>query len=269
MLRKVRRRAFRRIVRLLAHITPRWPDVALRVCDLLAPVVFAPLSRDRVREIFPHIDDATMNELLAQGRRTAMRNFMLAESIRLYDYPALRKVCVPNEAMRTLPTPLILGTFHLGALPAIGAGLEILPANVLVVRSTPKVANVHDNLIIEMTRGDEQHRARLFHRGLQFLREGKYVFLPLDPEESTRVAAPFRGRTMQLARGPFAMSRITNTPILPLVARWNGRRIEFVIGDVIPAGEEDVTAAAAAAWLERYLDEHPLDISPRVLELTS
>jgi lauroyl/myristoyl acyltransferase len=269
MLRTIRRRAFRRIVRMLARIAPRWPDVALRVCDALAPLVFAPLSRKRVHEVFPHLATETLDQLIVHGRRTAMRNFMLAESIRLYDYPALRKVCVPNDALRSLPAPLILGTFHLGALPAIGAGLEILPAKVLVVRSTPKVANVHDNLIVEITRGDEQHRARLFHRGIQFLREGKYVFLPLDPEESTRVAAPFRGRTMQLARGPFAMSRITNTPILPIVARWNGLKIEFVIGDVIPAGEEDVTAAAATAWLERYLDEHPLDISPRVLELTS
>jgi len=120
-----------------------------------------------------------------------------------------------------------------------------------------------------MTRGDDQHRARVFTQAIQFLQTGQYVFLPLDPEESARISVPFRGRTMQLARGPFALSRITGAPIIPMIARWNGMRIEYVIGDVIPSGDETTTAAAAASWLEHHLEQYPDDISSRVLELTS
>ena len=58
-------------------------------------------------------------------------------------------------------------------------------------------------------------------------------------------------------------------PIIPIVARWRGTRIEFVIDDPLGPGDESVVAAAAAAWLGRYLLEHPLEISRRVLDLTT
>lgn len=270
MIRAVRRRLFRAGVRGLARAMRRAPHVVLRIADALAPLVFAPMSRVRLAEVFPELAPAAARGVIAHGRRFAMRNFVLAESVRLdRDFETVRKLVLPNERLATLPHPTILGTFHLGALAAIGIALEQLPGRVLALRATPKLVSVRSNLTIEMTRGDEQHRARVFHRAIQFLNAGDFVFVPLDPEESTRIAVPFRGRTLHLARGPFALSRITGAPIQPIIARWNGTNIEFVIGDAIPSSnDESALAAAAASWLERHLLAHPLDISDRVLALT-
>lgn len=270
MIRAVRRRVFHATVRGLAHAMRLAPRAVLRIADALAPLVFAPMSSARLADLFRELAPDVARNVIARGQRFAMRNLVLAENVRLEkDYQTVRRIALPNERLATLPHPTILGTFHLGALPAIGVALEQLPGRVLVIRATPKLANARPNLVIEVTRGDDQHRARVFHRAIQFLGAGDFVFVPLDPEESTRIAAPFRGRTLQLARGPFALSRITGAPIQPMIARWTGTKIEFVIGDPLPpSSDESALAAAAASWLERYLEQHPLDISDRVLALT-
>jgi hypothetical protein len=152
----------------------------------------------------------------------------------------------------------------------LGAALERVPGRVLVLRRRISGTTGPSRLTIELTDGDEQHRARVFYRALDWLREGGSVFMPLDPEEAVRIGAPFRGRSLLLARGPFAMSRIMQVPIVPIVARWRGSRIEIIAGDPIPpADDESVIAAGAAAWLERYLLESPLEISERILSLTT
>lgn len=249
MIRALRRRAFRVLVRALARNLDRAPRLVFRIADAMAPFVFRGV-----------ID-----------RTVAMRNFIVADHLRAFGYDRLRKsIALPDARITQLPHPLIIGTFHLGALAAVGAMFEELPSNVLVLRATPKFTKPLPHVTIESTRGDEQQRARVFHRAIQFLQNGHFVFVPLDPEESTRLAAPFRGRTLQLARGPFALARITGTPILPMIARWNGSNVEFVFGEIIPASQDEAQLAAAAAkWLEQYLERHPSDVGERVIALTS
>jgi hypothetical protein len=85
-----------------------------------------------------------------------------------------------------------------------------------------------------------------------------------------RTAAPFFGGTLRLAAGVFAVARIAKVPIVPLVARWIGDEIEIVVGDPLPASnDENAMAASAAQWLEQYLRDSPTELSGRILELMS
>jgi lauroyl/myristoyl acyltransferase len=271
MIRRLRRRLFRAVIRTFAHGVHHVPRITLRIADAIAPAVFAPMSLEKLRAIFPRLTPELARSVITRARQQMFRDIIMAEHTRVYDYQkGGDRLYAINKDIVTLPHPMILGTFHLGALAGIGASLHGLPKRVLVVRATPRHSKPHPNVEVEVTRVGEQQRARIFHRAIQFLQEGNYVFLPLDPEESTRIDAPFQGRMLPLARGPFALARITRAPILPMIARWNGARVEVVLGDPIPASDdESATAAAAALWLERYLDEHPLDISERVLALTN
>jgi hypothetical protein len=125
---------------------------------------------------------------------------------------------------------------------------------------------------LERIGDDEWGRARTFHHAVRALRDGRYVYTTLDGfgeggYDGATIDVPVLGRTMSLARGGPALARITGVPIVPMVARWRGTRVEIVYGDPIdPAQGEDAMAAAIAPWLDRYLRAFPGEISPRTLE---
>lgn len=270
MIRTTRRIAFRALTRILAALVARSPRLAWRIADAVAPRIWQRLPAERLSRVFPELSREVAREVRIAEQRVSMRNHLLIACIREQGMDHVRAMVDANERLAALRPPLILGTFHVGALPSLGAALERVQGDVLVLRSSPRVAtDVARKLTVENTSGDEQRRALIFHNALEHLRAGGFVFMPLDPERSVRVPAPFRGLTLQLARGPFAMSRILQVPIVPIVARWRGARIEIIAGDPIAPGEEKVVAMAAAAWLERYLLENPLEISRRVLDLTA
>ncbi|HEX7150496.1 MAG TPA: hypothetical protein VF618_03335 [Thermoanaerobaculia bacterium] len=145
----------------------------------------------------------------------------------------------------------IVAFFHVGPFYGISAYVDRLGRDFLGIRRQP----------------DEQQRALAFARAVQKLREGGLVSAAFDGEFGARMAVPFRGGTLRLARGAFALARITGAPIVPLWARWRGSRIEIIVGEPLSAGSEEALAAAAAAWLERQLDGAPL--SRRLRDLTS
>jgi len=266
----VRRIAFRALTRSLAALASRTPRVAYGIADAIGPLVWQRLSSERLLRVFPELAPDVARKVRAAEQRVGMRNHVLITCIRNAGMDTVRSMVDASERLASLRPPLILGTFHIGALPALGAALERVKGDVLVLRSSPPVAtDFGPTLTVEDTTGDEQRRAQVFHNVLDHLRAGGFVFMPLDPERSVRVPAPFRGLTLQLARGPFAMSRIMQVPIVPIVARWRGARVEIIVGDPLGPGDESVVAAAAAAWLESYLLENPLEISRRVLDLTT
>ena len=81
------------------------------------------------------------------------------------------------------------------------------------------------------------------------------------------IEVPMLGRSLPLARGAFALARISRTPIVPVVTRWRGTAMEVVVGDPIaPDLGEAGMAAAAGDWIERYLRRMPGEISVFVLE---
>ena len=170
---------------------------------------------------------------------------------------------VRNVRVPELPRPpLIVVTFHVGPLLALGAALESSLGSVFAP--------------VEQRRdGDtEAHRERLrlqtFYDAAQVLRGGGCVVMALDPQDAVWIRVPFFGRTASLARGAFALSRMTGAPIVPVVTRWRGSRVELVSGDPLDAPDgpdgEHAHAAAVARWLEDYLRTNPEEISLRILE---
>jgi hypothetical protein len=106
------------------------------------------------------------------------------------------------------------------------------------------------------------------------LRGGGFVFTTLDGGyreggyDAATVEAPMLGGTISLARGGFALARMSGTPIMPMAARGSGRKVTITCGNPIPpALGEDAMAAAAARWLGGYLREYPGEVSLRTLEV--
>jgi hypothetical protein len=149
----------------------------------------------------------------------------------------MRHLVRPNDTV--VDGAAILGLFHGGPLFGIAAYLDRLPR---------KTFGIH-------RQRDDQQRALVFTQAVQQVRGGGLVVMAVDPElSSSRIGVPFRGGTLHLARGAFALARITGAPIVPLVARWRGLWIEIVVGEPLAGATEEELAVSAARWLERYLD---------------
>ena len=79
---------------------------------------------------------------------------------------------------------------------------------------------------------------------------------------------PCLGRSVPLARGPFALARLTRARLVPAVARWNDAgRIDIVVGQALgmdsagpPAIVEASAAASAGRWFDGYAREHPQEL---------
>lgn len=246
MIARVRARLSRTVAGTLGALAVRSPRLAFLAADLLAKfwTIFG-RRFSRARLLLPNADLASM-------WRTHVRTQLLDGWMRHDRATALRLVQA-NDAITALRPPMIIGTFHVGPTYALGAVSERLSGETFALRGPQGTT--------------DQERAAKFYRAVEQLRSG-FVIVALDPREAQRIATPFLGGTLQLARGPFAMARIARVPIVPVVARWEGDGIVLVVGDAIEfASEEQTMADAAAGWLEGYLREYPGELSYRVLEL--
>lgn len=261
-------------IRALRLFASHWPRPSFGVAHLLA-FLSRPLGRGipeaRLATLFPELDPRALRD----ARRRTWSTFLKVEALgAALEGPGARPVhprLVATPALTDLRGPLILTSFHIGAYPAIGAAFEQLPGNVLVLHRGGFAPRPGVTLVPPGQ--DEWERARAFKRALETLRSGRFVFVAVDGGyredgyESSTVGAPFFGGTITLARGAFALARITGTPIVPLVARWEGSRVAISSAAAIaPRPDDREMAAAAARWLESYLREFPGEVSPRTLE---
>jgi hypothetical protein len=248
------------LLRIVGRIVTRAPMATFAVSDRVAPLHF---PRLRSAEVTRETD--------LWSRRQLLRNRLLTEAIKIYGYDKrIAALALPHPSLAALQPPAIITTFHVGVLPMLGFALEQLPAPVLIVRRHPG-GTPHSSFERGATRGTEQERALLFHRCVNFLRSGRFVMIAADPFPTERgaLATPFRGGIIRLTRGPYALARITGAPLIPLVARWRGARVEFVVGDAVPAAKEEAAMAREmASWLDRYLTEAPEEMSEQVLNVT-
>jgi hypothetical protein len=254
----------------------RWPSWlarkdlrrALRVAGALGQVRNR-LSRrwpapDQVRSLFPHCDRSTAAEVAWNIGGLEARNRFLVATIQRSGLEPVRPLVRLPASWAALRSPVLLGTFHVGAMHALGPALEQLPGPVLALRHGPLFVP-RPPLEVATTEGDEQSRAALFHRALEHLSRGGFVALALDVVQGSALRVPCLGRPLVLARGPFALARITGVPLVPLVARWQPGGIEILLGEALatPGQEagteawEGALAASAARWLEGYLLASP------------
>lgn len=214
------------------RVTRRWP------------------ARDEVRALFPHLDSRAAAKTAARISALEERNQTLVRMIARAGIEPVRAFTEAADSLAALEGPAILGTFHVGAVHAIGAVLGRLRSPVLAFRAgllfTPQ-----DSLRIESVEGDEQTRAAALHRALLHLRRGGLVVVALDVVPDRGIATGCLGRSLSLAPGAFALAQWTQAPIVPLVARWTARGVRVETGDPL-AGPQD-----AATWLERYLLASP------------
>jgi len=221
----------------------------------------------RIAELFPHLSAAEVQATARRSWTNRLRDGTLTATRRRYGLEALRALVVDNPEVRALRAPLILASFHVGALRAMGAVLEQLPGETALMAG----GIGHDiprNITPLMTGEGQPDCIRMFLRARQALAAGAFVFVPLDGPFGTRVHAPLLGAKVGLGRGGLALARHAQVPIVPLVARWEGLRIVSIVSDAIaPEESDDATAASVARWLERYLLEHPGELSKHLLDL--
>jgi lauroyl/myristoyl acyltransferase len=109
-------------------------------------------------------------------------------------------------------------------------------------------------------------RAAAFARAVQRVRNGGLVVMAADVDEAELTApVPCLARAVRMARGPFALARITGAPLIPIVACWNDERITVVAGDALRGDGcnrelEASYAAAAVGWLADVLRGSPEQI---------
>ncbi|HEV2844084.1 MAG TPA: hypothetical protein VG477_04490 [Thermoanaerobaculia bacterium] len=243
----------------LAAGNPRW---ALNVAGALGRLRNR-LSRrwpspEQIQSLFPHLErDAAARVAWSIGGLEARNRLLVSCMLREGLEPVRPLVRLP--AFGALRPPLILGTFHVGAMHALGPALEQLPGPVLALRHGPMYAP-RPPVELATTEGDSQRRAAVFQKMLARLEGGGFVAAALDVAPGASLRVPCLGRTLTLARGPFALARITGTPVVPLVARWRGDEVEVETGPPLGPGDSEIQMAeAAGSWLERYLLASPAE----------
>lgn len=233
------------------------PSVAIRAADILAPagrlVRTMPDGRD-IREVLPQLSEREAKHIASRLLRMEARNHVLVRRLRDGGRARINGLLL-NDTAPALPAqpPLILGTFHMGPVHALGAALEGTP--LLALRNE---GDGHNN---------QQRRAAAFYHATARLRDGEIVLMALDPQRATRITVPFLGGALNLARGAFTLAHSLGVPIVPIVARWRGMKIDVICGEKLDGSDERELAQSAARWLERYLRQNPAELSLRILDL--
>jgi lauroyl/myristoyl acyltransferase len=257
------------LIKGLRWFASRRPHAAYAVTRRLARLsepIGSGVSEEQIAALFPDLDPAGVRS----ARKRAWSNFLLGEALNAaLTGPGRRPVypeIVSDPVLAELQPPMVLVFAHAGPFHALGAALnrlrgEVLAFNRGAVGPTPGITVIAAG-------DDEWGRARVFQRALTTLRSGGFVVLAIDGYEASTLEVPLLGGVISLARGPFALARMTGAPIVPVAARWRGSCAEVECGDPItPDESEQVMAAATGAWLEGYLRRFPGEISSTTLEL--
>jgi hypothetical protein len=254
----------------MAPLAARHPRLALSGASVLGSLRNR-LSRrwpspDQVRSLFPQLEIRAASRVAWSIGALEARNRLLVDGIRRAGLGPVRPLVRTPAAFAALRPPLVLGSFHVGAVQALGAAIERLPGPVLVLRMG-SLYTPSPPVEVVSTEGDDQPRAAAFQRALVHLDGGGFVVLAFDLAPGPGLRAPCLGRTLELARGPFALARLTGAPLRPLVARWRRSTVVVTVGEALagdpssgPEARESELAAAAARWLERHLLESPAEL---------
>ena len=258
------------VVGLLRRMGARSPALGIRAAHAIANLT-RPLGRGidhgRLAAAFPELGPPAQHT----ARQRTWENFLKEQAVEAAVMHGRYPQLVPDPRLVELRPPLVLASFHVGPLPALAPLLAQLPGEVVALDRGQFGAL--PNLPVLPGGEDTAARAAAFNRALAALRSGGFAFITIDafhPQEFevAAIEVPLLGRTLPLARGAFALSRIAGVPLVPLVARWRGTAVEVELGDPISPGPggERALAEKAAAWVENYLRARPGEMSVFMLE---
>jgi lauroyl/myristoyl acyltransferase len=249
----------------------RWPAASLAAASAVGWATQAfgrGVDADSIRYVLPELEPAEVEAARRATWSASLQSNVLDAALAVpgapRPYPRLRSGPDP----RAIRPPAVLATFHVGPVHALGLLFEQLPAEVLALEAGNQVkAPPRPERTVLHVGAEEWQRAAAFRRALETLRSGGFVFLAVDGHGSNLVEVPLFGRKVGLARGAFALSRMSGAPILPVMARWRGAAVEIVAGDAIYPADEHTTATALARWMESRVRETPGEILPSLVEL--
>jgi hypothetical protein len=165
--------------------------------------------------------------------------------------------------------PAIFACWHVGPPFGLAGAFEAVGLRLLLLRHTLAYGST-PTLEVAPIQGGVGVRRAAFRQAIARLRAGGSVLLPLDVRDAGQTApAPCFGRARPMARGPFALARLTGAAVVPLAARLDAdRRVRVAIGSPLTgAGDigdarafEDALAVGAAAWLEAFLRASPAQL---------
>jgi hypothetical protein len=169
-----------------------------------------------------------------------------------HPWPYPRVAAAPDPD--SLNPPIVIAGLHLGAMTAIGALLHSLPGEVLSL--VGGVAESRPGVTLVVVGEEESQRAAQMKRAVDAVRAGQTVFVAADAA-SGAPEVEVLGHTVSFARGPFAIARLTGAPVVPVMARWRGRKIEIEAGERIEPADEVTMVGHFGAWLSEYLTRYP------------
>jgi len=251
------------------RLAARFPRAAIASAGALAWAT-QPLNRgvapERIAAILPTLSPAELEAARRATWASHLRGQALAAAVAA---DGRRQVCprlVAGYPPASVRAPMVIASFHIGALYALGATLERLPGETLALHAT-RFLTARPGVTLLDVGDDEWSRVAAFHRAFRTLRAGGFVFLTVDSRPEPAVPATLLGHPISLARGAFALARMADAPLVPLVTRWRGTGIEVHWGDPIEPADEEGMVARAAAWLEAYLLDFPGEVSSELLKL--
>ena len=210
--------------------------------------------------LFPHLAPNDGKRIAASIGALSERNEVFVRNLKRSGTDAVRPLLEIPDAFAALGGRCILITFHVGAVHAIGLALESLGRPVLALREG-KLVPLRPPVVSCSTRGNDVARAAVFLRAVDSLKRGDIVCLAVDLTPGAPLQTTCLGRPLPLARGAFALARVTGARVVPVVARWTPNGMRLVVGDALEGSTEASLADAAARWLDDYLRESPEQVT--------
>jgi hypothetical protein len=269
----VRAAAGERLRRFAAVQAGRHPRAAMAVAGAVArltPPLSGKAALEALGDALPGLSPAERRRIRRAAWANSLKSRTLDAALGVpgaeWPYPPV--LAAPDPA--ALRPPMVLATAHIGPIHALGVLMERLHGPSLVLESDHVAAErlrivAPAGLTTLHLNAHEWQRAAAFQRGVKTLRAGGFVLLAVDGRGTRPLAMPLFGREVWVARGAFALSRLTGAPILPVIPRWRGPCVEIMSGEPIQPGDERAMAAAFLRWLESYVRESPAEVGPSFL----